>query len=434
AQTSPRTFSAGGTFAVSPLATGGASSSPIVYGSNTPGVCTLTGTTVMMLSAGICTITADQAGDANYAAATQATREVTINPTIPAAPTIGVATPGNTTAAISFAPGVNTTGAAIVGFNASCTPNGAGSNTVSPIIVAGLTNGISYICTVTATNSAGTSLPSAGVAVTPGSVVSPGAPTIGVATPGNTQATIAFTPPASDGGGAISSYTATCNPGNFVATNTSSPITVPNLVNGTPYSCSVTATNSAGAGAASATVNVTPLPALALASVVSRKTHGATGDFDIAIDHSIALAGLISTEPRTIGAGHTLVFQFNNPILAAGSVTVVDALGAPVGSAGAAASGNSVNVTLTAIPDNRRVKVTLTNVNGEPTLFPVSLGFMIGDVNTSRSVNSSDISGVKARSGQTTDALNFRFDVNATGSVNSSDISAVKARSGSTLP
>ena len=64
----------------------------------------------------------------------------------------------------------------------------------------------------------------------------------------------------------------------------------------------------------------------------------------------------------------------------------------------------------------------------------VSLGFLVGDVNNSRSVNSSDISSVKARSGQTTDATNFKFDVNSSGAINSSDISAVKARSGLVLP
>ena len=433
-QSNPRTFSVGGTFAISPLASGGASGNPIVYDSNQRSVCTVSGSTVTMVSAGVCAITANQAGDANYAAATQATQNVTINPTVPAAPTIGIATPGNATATIAFTPAVNNTGGAITGFNASCTPNGAGGSAASPITISSLTNGVTYSCTVTATNSAGTSLPSAAVVVTPGSVVPPSSPTIGIATPGNTQATIAFTPPASDGGGAISGYTATCNPGNLTGSNSASPIVVPNLVNGTLYSCSVTATNSAGIGAASGTVNVTPLPTLALAAVLSRKTHGGAGDFDVVVDATIALAGLISTEPRGIGTGHTLIFQFNNPIVAVGSVTVVDTLGASVGSATIAASGNTVNVTLIGIPDNKRVTVTLTNVNGESTPFTASIGFIIGDVNSTRSVNSSDVSGVKARSGQPTDASNFRFDVNATGAVNSSDISAVKARSGTTLP
>ena len=64
----------------------------------------------------------------------------------------------------------------------------------------------------------------------------------------------------------------------------------------------------------------------------------------------------------------------------------------------------------------------------------VSMGFLIGDVNSSGSVNSSDITAVKARSGQVTDATNFRFDLDASGAVGSSDISMVKARSGWMLP
>jgi hypothetical protein len=41
----------------------------------------------------------------------------------------------------------------------------------------------------------------------------PGAPSIGTATPGNGSASITFTPPSSSGGANISSYTATCAPG-----------------------------------------------------------------------------------------------------------------------------------------------------------------------------------------------------------------------------
>ena len=73
------------------------------------------------------------------------------------------------------------------------------------------------------------------------------------------------------------------------------------------------------------------------------------------------------------------------------------------------------------------------NVNGS-TPAQVSLGFLVGDVNNSYSVNSSDISGVKARFNQVTTSTNFKFDLNASGSINSSDISVVKARSGLKLP
>jgi arylsulfatase B len=89
----------------------------------------------------------------------------------------------------------------------------------------------------------------------------PGAPTIGVATPGDRTATIAFTPPASNGGASVTGYAATCTGGggSVAATGSTSPLTVAGLVNGSVYSCAVTATNSVGTGASSAAVTVTPV-------------------------------------------------------------------------------------------------------------------------------------------------------------------------------
>ncbi len=66
----------GGTAAVS--ATGGASGNPVVFASTTTGVCTVSGNTVTGVSAGICAITADQAGNASYNAAPQATQRFSI--------------------------------------------------------------------------------------------------------------------------------------------------------------------------------------------------------------------------------------------------------------------------------------------------------------------------------------------------------------------
>ena len=109
----------------------------------------------------------------------------------------------------------------------------------------------------------GNSAASATVAVTPATV--PGAPTIGAATPGNGQATIAFTAPAANGGSAITGYTVTCTSSalgqSTSATGTTSPITVIGLLNGTSYLCSVVANNSTGSGASSAAVavNLPPL-------------------------------------------------------------------------------------------------------------------------------------------------------------------------------
>ena len=179
--------------------------------------------------------------------------------------------------------------------------------------------------------------------------------------------------------------------------------------------------------------------ALALTGVKSRKVHAAAGPFDLAIDTAQAFGASVTVEPRTIGAGHVIVFQFDTTITATGTVTAVDGFG-PVGTVSAAITGatntpvnNEVSVTLTGIPENKRVSIALAQVNGSLDVPAVSMGFLVGDVNNTRSANSSDISSVKARSGQSTVAATYLFDLNASGAVNSSDISAVKARSGLTL-
>ena len=175
AQTSPLTFSQGGSFVISPLATGGASSSPVTYSSTTTGVCTVSGTTVSMVSGGGCTLAADQAADANYSAAPQVTQNVTINAVVPGAPIIGTAVAGNTQATISFTASASNGGSAITSYTATCTPSGTGTNTASPITVTGLTNTTTYTCSVRATNAIGNSAASGTVMVTPmkGSGIAP---------------------------------------------------------------------------------------------------------------------------------------------------------------------------------------------------------------------------------------------------------------------
>ncbi len=187
----------------------------------------------------------------------------------PDAPTGVTAVPGNAQATVTFdaVPFYGNGGYTITSY--TVTSSGGQTCTVTPgsgtpatynCTVIGLTNGTSYTFTVTSTNFQGTGLPStASAAVVPSTV--PGAPTIGTATGGNGQASVAFTAPASNGGSTIIHYTVTATDttnssnGNQTANGTASPISVPGLTNGDTYTFTVTATNANGTGAASGTSN-----------------------------------------------------------------------------------------------------------------------------------------------------------------------------------
>ena len=192
--------------------------------------------------------------------------------TVPDAPTIGTATAADSGATVSFTAPSSNGGSTITSYTAtatsttdthtiSVTQSGSGSITVT-----GLTNGTSYTFTVTATNAIGTSLASsASNSVVP--VTIPDAPTIGTAVAtSDAQATVPFTAPSSNGGSAITSYTATSNPGGITGTisqSGSGDITVTGLTNGTSYTFTVTATNAIGTSVASEASNsVTPLSSI----------------------------------------------------------------------------------------------------------------------------------------------------------------------------
>ncbi len=361
---------------------------------------------------------------------------ITIIGVVPDPPVIGTALPDNGRAIIAFTPPVSVGSAPISSYAVTCNPGaitatGAGS----PIVIADLNNGSEYTCAVTATNVYGSSAASATVLVTP--VPSkPSAPTIVAVIPANGHAFVAFTPPSSDGGAAITNYTATCNPGALTGSAFFSPITVSSLSNGIGYTCSVTATNGAGASLASAlSAVVTPSPAvsLALVSVVSRKTHGLAGDFEVPIDTAQPITGAVTVEPRVIAGGHTVAFKFNSSVNVPGAVSVRDETNAMV-NASSIASGSEVVVTIPAITDNRKVTITLTGVNGGLNTSPAAVGFLVGDVDGSRAVTTADVASIKARSGLATTLLNFKFDVNLSGSVTAADISIAKARVGLSLP
>ena len=151
----------------------------------------------------------------------------------------------------------------------------------------------------------------------------PGAPIIGHAVPGDSAARVTFTPPASNGGAHVSSYTVTARdlsggPGGQIATGPGSPLTVDGLTNGDKYTFTVTATNVLGTGPPStASSQVTPNPLVYVAhnedglgfqQSVTEYAEGVTGDAEpfatIPVPGGPAGVALDS-------AGNLLVSQYN---------------------------------------------------------------------------------------------------------------------------
>ncbi len=183
---------------------------------------------------------------------------------VPLAPTLVQATGSPLQATVSFVTPSDDGGSPITSYTVTSYPGGVTTmGTGSPIVVTGLTQQAPYTFTVHATNAVGNSAESApSNAVT--TVFLPGAPSITAVTAADSQVTVAFTPPASDGGRPITQYTAIARPGAassgpvITATGTTSPLTIGGLTNGATYSISVYATTALGNSPES--VNIPAVP------------------------------------------------------------------------------------------------------------------------------------------------------------------------------
>jgi hypothetical protein len=163
---------------------------------------------------------------------------------------------------------------------------------------------------------------------------------------------------------------------------------------------------------------------------VSRKTHGTSGTFDL----ELPLAGTPAVESRATG-DYRVVFMFPAAVTYSGAaVTSGTATSATPSSSGAS---TEVTVDIAGVADVQYLTVTLLGVSDGANRNDVAvrMGILAGDTTGNGSVNGSDVSQVKAQSGQAVSAMNFRQDVNVSGGfINASDIALIKSRSGSTLP
>ena len=172
----------------------------------------------------------------------------------PSAPRDVVASTSNALAVVSWSTPTSAGSSPITNYvasdqqGASCT-DVVGTGPVNTCTINGLTNGQSYVFSVSATNAAGTSpLSSSSTSVNPGRVPAPPIHVTGVS--GDQSITVNWQPPLADGGSAITSYTASDGPTHtchLVVTDTDpDSCTIANLTNGDSYRFSVTSSSAAG--------------------------------------------------------------------------------------------------------------------------------------------------------------------------------------------
>ncbi|WP_461632515.1 fibronectin type III domain-containing protein [Labilibaculum euxinus] len=275
---------------------------------------------------------------------------------VPDAPIIGTAAAGTGEATVAYTAPADNGGSEITSYTATSSPgdftgtvNQAGSGSIT---VPNLANGTAYTFTVTAINAVGNSVASAASnSIIPAG--KPDAPLIGVATAGDGEASIAYTAPANNGGSEIISYTATSSPGGFTGTVNqagSGSITVSGLTNGTAYTFTVIATNSAKSSEPSAVSNSiipfgvpdAPLIGNAIAfdgeAEVAYTAPADNGGSEIISYTATSTPGGFTGTVNQAGSGTIVVSGLSNATAYTFTVTATNALGTSV----ASAASNSV--------------------------------------------------------------------------------------------
>ncbi|MBI3716729.1 MAG: hypothetical protein HY255_12120 [Betaproteobacteria bacterium] len=151
-------------------ATGGGSQLPVTFSTATPAVCTVSGNLVTIVGVGVCTIVANQAGNASYAPAPAIAQSFGVAIPTPGAPRNLVCPAGFGQISCSFNSPLSSGSSPIVSFTLTCTRLAGGavssvSGSGSPLALS-LKSGALHLCAVTAANAQGTGLPSNSVFVT----------------------------------------------------------------------------------------------------------------------------------------------------------------------------------------------------------------------------------------------------------------------------
>ncbi|MEP7250228.1 MAG: dockerin type I domain-containing protein [Spartobacteria bacterium] len=163
-----------------------------------------------------------------------------------------------------------------------------------------------------------------------------------------------------------------------------------------------------------------------LVSAASRLRHNNVGTFDV----PMPLSGTSGVEDRAAN-NYVAVFTFDTAVTS-GDVSVVSG----TATAGTPAfNGNEITVPLTGVDNAQVVTLRVENVNGSGTSAgDVPFGFLIGDIDSSRTVDSGDRAALQSAFGNPVDGTSFRADIKHDGDINRRDRSILKSELGTSLP
>jgi hypothetical protein len=230
------------------------------------------------------------------------------------------------------------------------------SDGITPIV-----NGTTYTIRIRAINSVGAGEASSSVTATPTATI-PNAPSIVSITPGNTSCSVAFTL-SFNGGSSVTNYSYSTNGGTtftvFSPSQTTSPLTISGLTNGTTYSIKIKAINSAGTSAASSATSVSlaaTVPAaptnLSSSNITASGfsigfTSGSTGGSSIT-NYSFSTNGgttFLAFSPAQTTSPVAITTQSSGAALVAGATYSVKIK--EINAIGASAASDTISVTLT---------------------------------------------------------------------------------------
>ena len=168
--------------------------------------------------------------------------------------------------------------------------------------------------------------------------------------------------------------------------------------------------------------------------VVSQKTHGAAGVFEINLP--LTPHGIECRNGQPAANQHKVVFTFPVPV-EVGGASITSGNGTVNSTT---VSGNTVTVNLTASPGPQKLVIKLSSVNdhaGNTGDISWPLDILLADVNASQHVDSGDVFLLQKQNGQAlppAGSADFRRDINLNGSIDSGDVFIGQKQNPTQLP